>query len=113
MADDSLSTVYLLIRQSPNKPAWALRADDELIWEAVLLDGRLLTFSSLSNAVAFMQPLILGGAHIGVSKVAKFRADVVASWNVPTAADPSPTGLDTAAIGMLRVDHTAAEPPDV
>lgn len=104
--------VYLLIRQSPNKPAWALRADDVLVWDAVTFDGHLLAFSSLPKAVAFMQPVILGGAQLGVSKVAKFRTGVVASWGAPVQVNLAPERLDPSAIGLLRVDHTAAEQPD-
>ncbi|MBK9123182.1 MAG: hypothetical protein IPM16_08685 [Chloroflexi bacterium] len=104
--------VYLLIRQSPNKPAWAMRADDVIVWEAATFDDHLLAFSSLPKAVAFMQPVILGGAQLGVSKVAKFRTDVVASWGVPVHINPAPAQIDTSKIGMLRVDHAAAEQAD-
>src|SRR4051794_13881762 len=57
--------VHLLIRQTPNKPVWALKGDETVAWQAVALSDNegetLLAFSSLPNAVAFMQPAVIAG----------------------------------------------------
>jgi len=90
-----LSSVFLLISQTPNKPAWKLSPDEKLEWQAVtLLDpatGRpaLLAFSSLVKAVAFMQLAILNKMIIGVNKVAKFRAEVAQRWELPVILNPT------------------------
>ena len=86
--------VHLLIRQSPNKPAWAIRADEPVTWEAVTLGGALLAFSSLPKAVAFMQPSILAGQISGVSKVAKFSRETACAWPLPIILNPAPEILD-------------------
>ncbi|MGH2522319.1 MAG: hypothetical protein ACRDH2_07435, partial [Anaerolineales bacterium] len=57
--------VFLLITQTPNKPAWKLAPDEKMEWRAVTLidpathQPALLAFSSLVKAVAFMQAAIL------------------------------------------------------
>jgi len=87
--------VFLLIAQTPIKPAWKLAAHDNLEWyAATVLDpatGRpeLLAFSSLVKAVAFMQPAILANAIGGVNRVGKFRAGVAQTWGLPLRLDPA------------------------
>ena len=85
---------FLLVTQTPNKPAWKLSPDEKIEWQAVtVLDpatGRpaLLAFSSLVKAVAFMQAAILAGRIAGVNKVAKFRAEVAQSWELLLILNP-------------------------
>lgn len=105
--------VHLLIRQSPNKPAWAIRADEPVTWEAVTLDGALLAFSSLPKAVAFMQPSILAGRIGGVTKVAKFSKETARAWSLPVILNPAPDILETdAAVDTFMIDPDTAETPD-
>jgi len=105
--------LHLLIRQSPNKPAWAIRADEPVTWEAVTLDGALLAFSSLPKAVAFMQPSILAGKIGGVTKVAKFSKDTARGWPLPVMLNPAPDALtDGATFSTLSIDPDTAETPD-
>jgi hypothetical protein len=105
--------VHLLIRQSPNKPAWAIRADEQVTWEAVTLDGALLAFSSLPKAVAFMQPSILAGKIGGITKVAKFSRETARAWPLPVILNPAPDMLNSgAAINTLAIDPDTAETSD-
>jgi hypothetical protein len=90
-------SVFLLLSQTPNKPAWKLSPDEKLEWRAVtLLDPAtgqpaLLAFSSLVKAVAFMQAAILAPLRVitGVNKVAKFRAEVAQRWELPLILNPA------------------------
>jgi hypothetical protein len=50
---------------------------------------RLLAFSALVKAVAYMQPAVLVGALVGVNKVAKFPAAAAAGWPLPLLLNPS------------------------
>lgn len=105
--------VLLLIRQTPNKPAWAIRADEPVTWEAVTLDGALLAFSSLPKAVAFMQPAVLAGKIQDVTKVAKFSKDTARAWPLPVRLNPAPDILsDGVTVDTLTVDPDSAETPD-
>ena len=105
--------VHLLIRQSPNKPAWMIRADEPVTWEAVTLDGALLAFSSLPKAVAFMQPAVLAGKIQDVTKVAKFSKESARTWPLPVKINPVLGVLNNgAAISTLAIDPDTAETPD-
>lgn len=104
--------VYLLIRQQPNKPAWAVRADETVTWDAITINGALIAFSSLPNAVAFMQPVVVAGAIKDVSKFAKFKVGQVKSWSLHTVLNPPIASLDRAVIGTHAVDPNTAEAPD-
>lgn len=105
--------VHLLIRQSPNKPAWAIRADEPVTWEAVTLGGALLAFSSLPKAVAFMQPAVLSGKIQDVTKVAKFSKDTARAWPLALRLNPAPDILDAGAtVDTLVVDPDTAETSD-
>src|SRR5690606_40606466 len=79
--------VHLLIRQTPNKPVWAMQPEDVIEWQAAAITGAdgpaLLAFSSLPKAVAFMQPAVVQGLIRDVNKVGKFRREVARSWTVP------------------------------
>jgi hypothetical protein len=87
--------VFLLVTQTPNKPAWKLGPDERVTWQAATIrpadDGMpaLLAFSSLLKAVAFMQAAILAGAIAGVNKVGKFPAQAAHDWPARLALNPA------------------------
>lgn len=112
LADYKGRFVHLLIRQTPDKPAWKLRADESIAWEAVTLNGALLAFSSLPKAVAFMQPVVLTGTIVGVSKVAKFSKPTAQAWPLPVLLNPTPEMLDAGTLGVTPIDPDSAETPD-
>lgn len=104
--------VHLLIRQTPNKPAWALRPEDEIRWQAVALDGsgqpQVLAFSSLPKAVTFMQPAILSGILRDVHKVAKFNRETAAAWDFTLWINPPPDALNQRQIMLIEIDPHSA-----
>lgn len=108
--------VHLLIRQTPNKPVWALHPDEQVEWQAVALaddDGlRLLAFSSLPKAVAFMQPAVMQGLIVDVNKVGKFSRETALSWPLPLVLDPALDSLDDRRLATWAVDPQTAEQPD-
>lgn len=108
--------VHLLVRQTPDKPAWALPPDEPVTWNAVAVAGQaetvLLAFSSLPKAIAFMQPAVLSGRIVGVNKVARFRWEVVNGWPHPVMLNPTDDILETHTVALLPVDPHAAEAPD-
>lgn len=106
--------VHLLIRQTPNKPVWALKPGETVTWQAVALaDGdssRLLAFSSLPNAVAFMQPAVVAGSIRDVNKVAKFSRATAQEWTL--LVNPPLEVLDGREIILVPIDPASAETPD-
>jgi hypothetical protein len=86
--------VFLLVTQTPNKPAWKLTPNEKVEWRAAtVLDPAtghltLLAFSSLVKAVAFMQAAILAKTISGVNKVGKFRAEASQTWALPLVLNP-------------------------
>lgn len=104
--------VYLLIRQTPNKPGWALRADEPVTWHAVTLNGSLMAFTSLPKAVAFMQPAVVQGKIKDVTKFAKFSVETARTWTLPVRLNPPIAALDRATIDQISVDPDSAEAPD-
>jgi SAM-dependent methyltransferase len=104
--------VFLLVRQTPDRPPWALPADEPLTWEAVAVwqGGRAvaLAFSSLPAAVAFLQPAVLAGAIVGVNKVAKFTRAAAQAWAFQVVLDPTPDILDHAALSAFSIDPASA-----
>jgi hypothetical protein len=108
-------SVFLLITQTPNKPAWKLSPDEKLEWRAVtLLDPAtglpaLIAFSSLVKAVAFMQAAILARTITNVNKVAKFKAEVAQSWELPMIFNPAFDDVCSVPLGpAYRVDPQTA-----
>lgn len=92
--------VFLLIKQTPNKPAWALQPGEVITWgAATALDSAgvptALAFSSLPKAVEFMQPAVKNGKIIGVTKVAKFDKVQAQRWDFPILLNPTPAHLET------------------
>lgn len=108
--------VYVLVKQSPNKPAWMLGPGDTMAWNAVAVSGAdetvLLAFSSLPKALAFMQPAVLSKRIEGVNKIAKYRWEVVHGWSNPIILNPTDDILETNAVMLLPIDPAAAEAPD-
>jgi hypothetical protein len=108
--------VHLLVRQTPNKPAWALTSDDQVRWEAAALQGEdaaaILAFSSLPNAVSFMQAAVLAGTIRDVNKVGKFSLQTAESWQFRVLLNPLPDVLHGQTVTMLPVDPTTAEMGD-
>ena len=107
--------LHLLIRQTPNKPVWALQPGEAVEWSAVAVaddDGEplLLAFSSLPNAVAFMQPAVIAGSVKDVNKVAKFSRATAQNWRV--LINPPLNVLDGREVVSVPVDPALAEAPD-
>lgn len=106
--------LHLLIRQTPNKPVWALRPEDVITWHAAAVQGSdaaiLLAFSSLPKAVAFMQPAVMQGLIRDVNKVGKFSREAARSW--PVLLNPDIEMLAGCEIVFQVVDAQAAEAPD-
>lgn len=107
--------IFLLVQQTPNKPAWKLAPDETVEWHAAtVIDPQtgepvLLGFSSLVKAVAFMQPAVLAGFLSGINKVAKFRAEAAQRWTVPVRLNPSFEDWRRAALGPpYRVEPQSA-----
>ncbi|MBZ0285971.1 MAG: hypothetical protein K8I30_00045, partial [Anaerolineae bacterium] len=108
--------VHLLIKQTPNQPAWKLKPGEPLDWEAVAVAGDnetvLLAFSSLPKAVEFMQPAVLAGHILDVNKVAKYAWGVVQALPYPIMLNPSDEIFDTQAAVFVEVDPAKAEEAD-
>jgi hypothetical protein len=107
--------VFLLVIQTPNKPAWRLAPGEKVAWRAATVvdpetgQPALLAFSALVKAVAFMQPAVLAGAWPGINKVGKFPAEAAQGWGLPLAWNPAFEGLRGAAAGpMVAVDPAGA-----
>lgn len=87
--------LYLLVTQTPNKPAWKLQPGERVEWHAATLvpapgqAPQLLAFTSLVKAVAFLQPAVLAGAFHGVTKVAKFPGTAAAEWPLAYRLNPA------------------------
>jgi len=86
--------VFLLIRQTPNKPAWKLAPGEPVTWQAatVLAAGgppELLAFSSLVKAVACLQGAVLAGQLGGINKVGKFPKSAAGAWDLPLTLNPA------------------------
>jgi hypothetical protein len=104
--------VHVPVRQTPNKPVWALKPDDVLTWEGitVMREGApaLIAFSSLPNAVAFMQRAVLADAIVGVNKVAKFTRETAETWPVRVLLNPLMSDLPGEAFGTHALDPASA-----
>lgn len=112
----SVRYIYLLIHQTPHKPAWRMTDEDRIVWNAagVAGDGEtvLLGFSSLPKAVEFMQPVVMNGHLTDINKIAKFKWDVAKNWPYPMMLNPSDEILDTHDVDMIVIDHSTAEAAD-
>lgn len=103
------SFVFLLIHQTPNKPAWTQAPDEKIEWQAATVrdpaNGQptLLAFSSLVKAVAFMQTAVREQWLTGVSKIGKFRAEAAQAWSLPYTLNPKFEAVRKLPLG-LRFD---------
>ena len=108
--------VHLLVRQSPNKPVWQLRADEQIAWRAMALrrddDHLLLGFSSLPKAVSFLQELTLAGAALDVNKVGKFSAATASAWTWEVLLNPPPGAVMDMEAAWLSIDPSSAAAAD-
>lgn len=104
--------VHTLVIQTPNKPVWALAADERYRWQAVTAGGALLAFSSLPKAVHFMQQAVMQGRIVGVNKVAKFSKATAGGWAQPVLLNPPLAALDGLRISLTDLDPATAEAPD-
>jgi hypothetical protein len=114
-ADIKTPYVFLLVTQTPNKPAWKLGPDERVTWQAATICSpgtsapALLAFSSLLKAVAFMQAAILAGEIAGVNKVGKFPAAAARGWPMPLALNPAFEAVSGLAAGApCEVDPRTA-----
>jgi hypothetical protein len=124
MADDDLLDLsayrgrylQLLIRQSPNKPVWKLRADETIRWRALALRREsnliLLAFSSLPKAVGFLQQAVLDGAVHDINKVGKFDTAAARKWSWDLLLNPTPEVLRDGQHTWLEIDPETAVAPD-
>jgi ubiquinone/menaquinone biosynthesis C-methylase UbiE len=85
--------LFLLVRQTPDKPPWAVQPGERVTWTAAMVDdadgvGHLLAFSSLPKAVQFMQPAVTANLLIGVNKVAKFDKSRALTWGGRALLNP-------------------------
>jgi hypothetical protein len=108
--------VHLLIQQTPNVPAWRLKKDETLEWQAAAIanggETILLAFSSLPKAVEFMQPSVLAGHIKDVNKVAKFSWETARAWPYPIMLNPSDEIFDTQIAVFVSIDPATAEASD-
>lgn len=104
--------LFLLIRQTPHKPAWTITPDEVITWHAVTLNGALVAFSSLPKAVAFLQPIVLNRRIDGVTRVTKFSRETGQTWTLPILMNPSPDAVASQFIGWHMVDPKTAEASD-
>lgn len=109
--------VYVLIRQTPNKPPWRMLPDESIQWEALAVqpgEGNLtlLTFSSLPKAVAFMQQAILAGKVRDIHKVARFSRETARQWPCMLVLNPGLELLEGAAQQMIEMSPASAEAPE-
>jgi hypothetical protein len=108
--------LYLLIQQSPNKPVWALKADESISWKAIAIENAgqayLLAYSSLPKAVAFMQKAVLDGFIRDVNKLGKFSKEAAATWSFPVLLNSTLDAVHDKPLLLWEIDHKTAELPD-
>jgi ubiquinone/menaquinone biosynthesis C-methylase UbiE len=87
--------VFLLVRQTPDKPPWAIQPGETIRWEAAMVSDTadhhrpyLLAFTSLPKAVEFMQPAVTSGVLKGVNKVARFDKAAAPQWAAGVLLNP-------------------------
>jgi hypothetical protein len=108
--------LYLLVRQSPNKPVWKLTAEDQIRWEAygIRQNGGFtaLAFTSLPKAVAFMQRVVMDGKIKDVNKVPKLKRENVVLWNESVLLNCDPALVQISTLLLNHIDPALAELPD-
>jgi hypothetical protein len=85
-------------------------------WEAVVIQHEgsvaLLAFSSLPNAVSFMQAAVLAGTIRDVNKVGKFSRATAETWQFRVLLNPSPDVLRDQTMTLIPIDPATGETPD-
>jgi hypothetical protein len=86
--------VFLLVRQIPDKPVWALQPDEPIRWRAAMVNAQdqqsvLLVFTSLNKAVEFMQSAVTSNTIQGINKVAKYPKTTVRDYAIDLLLNPS------------------------
>ncbi len=108
--------LHLLIQQRPNKPVWKLAANEPIRWRAAAIDAQpqpiLLAFSSLPEAVAFLQPAVLDGLIRDINKVGKFSRATAQSQAWQLRLNPTLESLRGESLAYIKVDPASAEAPD-
>lgn len=108
--------LHLLIQQRPNKPVWKLTPRESVTWSAVAAQRagqtRLLAFSSLPKAVAFLQPAVLADFLRDINKVGKFSRATAEDWRWDVLLNPTLGALQGETIALLEIDHATAEASD-
>ncbi|MDQ7026740.1 MAG: hypothetical protein Q9P44_14425 [Anaerolineae bacterium] len=108
--------IHLLVRQSPNKPAWKLAPDETVQWHATAIEDngeiRLLAFSSLPKAVNFMQSAVIQDIIRDVNKVGKFSLETARIWTNPVLLNPTLASVRSYTVLQIAIDPTTAELPD-
>lgn len=111
--------LFLLVRHTPNVPPWAVTADVVIAWSAAAAcppdaavnaesGCRLLVFTSLPNAVAFMQPAVTGGLIRDIHRIAKFPRAAAGGWPLPILLNPPVDALHGSRVMLLPIDATSA-----
>jgi hypothetical protein len=86
--------LFLLITQTPNRPAWRPATGEIVTWQAATVRGSpgeppaLVAFSSLVKAVACMQGAVKAGRLIDVNKIGKFPAGAAQGWGLRLLLNP-------------------------
>ncbi len=116
LADYRGRYLHLLIRQSPNKPAWKRDPGEAVLWRALALgdDAQpvLLVFSSLPKAVGFLQPAVLIDRVRDVNKVGKFAKEVAAGWGASVMLNPTLDSIKDQQMIWLEIDAETAAASD-
>ncbi len=111
--------VLVLVRQTPNLPAWRLEPDTPVLWHLAALETEqhptlVLAFSALPKAVAWMQHAVLNGFLPDIHKIVKFSKTTAAQWRLPLLLNPNfeqVLGL-AKSVQFIVVDHQTAELAD-
>ncbi|MEP7287824.1 MAG: methyltransferase domain-containing protein [Chloroflexota bacterium] len=103
--------IFVLVRQTPDRPAWDLQSGESLRWQAAMVNDQtqpyVLAFSTLPKAVAFMQPAVTSGILTGINKIAKFDKTVAADWGADLLLNPPLESLRTSesyAFNVVQLD---------
>lgn len=104
--------LHVLVRQSPNRPVWALAPGETYTWQAVAVvrggAAQVLAFSSLPSGVAFMQRAVLAGQIQGVNKIAKVARETAQAWPFGVWLNPTLADVQGAAFSELALDPASA-----
>lgn len=107
--------IHLLIKQTPNKPAWKLEPGEVIKWQAAALDHPLtvIGFTSLPKAVQLMQAAVMDGTIKDVSKIAKFSKARAGRWDFRVLLNPDLETIKSRGPMVLAdIDPESAEAPD-